>query len=73
MAISAFVVAISDFAAKFFVRIMPTSNGVFESISALCGNRYLWITTFSVVVATLFAKKLEELEELQEVGIFFIY
>ena len=73
IAAAALVVAASDFISGILSRVIPSSGGFFLAIQSLCGNRYLWITTFSVLIGTMFSKQVEKLMGLQEIGTLFIY
>ncbi len=44
-----------------------------DYMSGIWGNRYFWITTISVMIATIFPKQLGQLVGLQNVGTFMIY
>lgn len=71
--VAVFIVAISDVLSKVFANIIPSDGGVLFALSSLLGNRYLWITTITVTVSTIFAEKFKRLAGLQEIGTFFIY
>jgi uncharacterized membrane protein len=73
IAVSAFIVAISDIISTFFSDIISSNNGFLFAMQSLMGNRYLWITTCTVVASTIFAEKFQKLEGLQEIGTFLIY
>ncbi len=73
IAISVFIVEISDIISTFFSDIISSNNGFLFAMQTMLGNRYLWITTFTVAAATIFGKKFEKLEGLQEIGTFLIY
>lgn len=73
IAVSVFIIAISDMISGFLGKSIPDSNGVLMALNSLGGNRYLWITTFSVVFSTVFSEKIRQLAGLQEIGTFFIY
>ena len=73
IALSITIIAFSDLISGTFTDLIPASNDFSVALQTLCGNRYLWITTCSVVLATVFAKQMKKLSGLQEVGTFFIY
>lgn len=50
------------------------ATGFMDFIGKFFGSQYVWITTFSVIVATFFHKQVEEnLHGSQEIGTFLIY
>lgn len=73
LAVVVFIIAMSDCVANELTKIFEGDTSLQYLLQSLLGNRYLWITTFSVLSATLFSKQLEQLFVLQDVGIFFIY
>ena len=73
LALSVAIVAVSNLLADIFTEIIPDSNPLLMAVHSLTGNCYMWITTFSVLLATVFPKKMEKLKGLQEIGTFFIY
>lgn len=73
IALSITIIAFSDLISGTLADLIPASNDFSVALQTLCGNRYLWITTCSVVLATVFAKQMKKLSGLQEVGTFFIY
>lgn len=73
IALSVTIVAFSGLIANAFGHVIPSSNILFSALKSMLGNQYLWITTFSVLIATVFSKKVKKLAVLQPVGIFFIY
>ena len=73
MAISGVIVAVSKTLSGIFAEIIPTSNAVFKMINALLGNQYLIITTIAMIIATVFASKVEKVSGSQEIGTWLIY
>ena len=73
IAISAAIVAVSTPLASWFASVIPTSNVVFYFFNALLGSKYMIITIFSVLIATLFSKQLSTFNGAQEIGTYFIY
>ena len=73
LAIATMIIAISDLVSGEFTKLIPTSNFLLSALQSMCGNRYMWITTFSVLLATICSEKLGKLSGLQEIGTFFIY
>ena len=67
------IIAISDLVSGEYTKLIPTSNFLLSALQSMCGNRYMWITTFSVLLATICSEKLGKLSGLQEIGTFFIY
>ena len=73
VAISAIIVWISKIIAGFLAETIPTSNVVFTMLNGLFGNEYLIMTTIAMLVATFFAKQIEETSGTQEIGTYLIY
>ena len=48
-------------------------NAFLDFVGTFLGSEYIWITTISVLVATLMPSQVEELHGSQEIGTFFIY
>ncbi|MBR2382749.1 MAG: DUF819 family protein, partial [Anaerotignum sp.] len=73
-AISVIVVWVSTEIAAFISAAFPTGNGIVtDLIGGLFGNKYLILTTISMIIATAFAKPLEKLGGSQEIGTYLIY
>jgi len=73
LALSALIIVVSKVAADLLSQAIPASNAIGALLASFFGNQYLWITTLSVIVATVFADKVESLYGLQEIGVLFIY
>ena len=74
LAISVIVVWVSTEIAGFISAAFPTGNGfVTDLIGGLFGNKYLILTTISMIIATAFSKPLEKLGGSQEIGTYLIY
>lgn len=73
VAISAIIVWVSKIIADFLADVIPTSNAVLKMINGLFGNEYLIMTTIAMIVATVFAKQIEETAGTQEIGTYLIY
>ena len=74
LAISVIVVWVSTEIAAFISAAFPTGNGVVtDLIGGLFGNKYLILTTISMIIATAFSKPLEKLGGSQEIGTYLIY
>lgn len=67
------IVAVSAELAKFFTGIIPTSNPVMTVTNALLGNKYLIITTITMLGATFIPKYFTNIRGSQEIGTFLIY
>ena len=74
-AISVIVVWVSTEIAALISSAFPTNQGniVNDIIGGLFGNKYLILTTISMIIATAFAKPLEKLGGSQEIGTYLIY
>ncbi|MCI2056095.1 MAG: DUF819 family protein [Oscillibacter sp.] len=48
-------------------------NAFLDFVGKFFGSQYVWITTFSVIVATFMDKKVEQLHGSQELGTYLIY
>lgn len=71
---SAFViVAISDQLASFFASVIPTGNFGLELLNGLLGNKYLIITTLTVIFATYLPNFFGNINGASEIGTFLIY
>lgn len=53
--------------------LMPEGMGISLVIRNLLGNKYLWITTISMILATFAPKYCENIKGSNEIGTFFIY
>ena len=74
LAISVIVVWVSTEIAAFISAAFPSGNGVVtDLIGGLFGNKYLILTTISMIIATAFSKPLEKLGGSQEIGTYLIY
>lgn len=67
------IVAISFELAKVLGTIIPTSNEFLNVINALLSNKYLLITTFTMLGATYFPNYFSNIRGSQEIGTFLIY
>lgn len=72
-AISAIIVWASSVVSEFLGSVIPVSNPFFKMLNGFLGNMYLIMTTISMIVATVFSKKIEHLSGTQEIGTFLIY
>lgn len=67
------IVAISSEFAKWFGLIIPTANPVLSILNSLLSNKYLLITTFTMLGATFFSDYFSNIKGSQEIGTFLIY
>ena len=68
------IVWASQIVAGLFKGMVPENPGVLmDFIGKFFGSQYVWITTFSVIVATGFPKRVEKLHGSQEIGTYLIY
>ena len=69
-----FVVWVSTEIAGFISAAFPSGNGIItDLIGGLFGNKYLILTTITMIIATIFSKPLEGLSGSQELGTYLIY
>lgn len=73
VATSFVIVWISSELAGFFAGIFPQGNFIMSLLNGLLGNRYLVMTTLTMVLATVFHKYFENIAGAQEIGTFLIY
>lgn len=66
------IVWVSQLVAGIFANLAVT-NGFMDFVVKFLGSQYVWITTFSVIVATFMEKKVEEMHGSQEIGTYLIY
>lgn len=73
MATSVILVTLSTIIADLISANIPTTNAGLAMLVALFGNKYLWITTLSMVVATAKPNVFGEIKGAQEIGTYLIY
>lgn len=74
LAISVIVVWVSTEIAGVIAAAFPSGNGIVtDLIGGLFGNKYLILTTLTMIIATIFSKPLEGLSGSQEIGTYLIY
>lgn len=73
MAISVAIVCLSTYAANFFSGLVKDEYGAGVLIKNLLGNKYLWITTVSIGLATFGKGFCSQVRGTGEIGTFFIY
>lgn len=71
--ISMAIVAVSVVISDFFAEWIPTSGFGFSLLNGLLGNKYLLITTITVLLATYFPRQMGAIAGAQEIGTFFIH
>ena len=68
------IVWLAQIVSGFFAGIVPENPGPFmDFVGKFFGSQYVWITTFSVIVATCFHKQVEKMHGSQEIGTYLIY
>ena len=72
-AVSAFVVAVSSTLAGWFSSVIPKDGFLLTLLNGFLGNQYLLITTLTMVLATLFPKKIGRLAGAEEIGTYLIH
>ncbi|WP_353095839.1 DUF819 family protein [Tissierella praeacuta] len=73
IAISFTIVWVSTEIASFLGRIIPTGNFVYNLFNGLLGNKYLLITTLTMLLATYMPNFMANIHGAQEIGTFLIY
>lgn len=71
-AVAATIVAVSDYLASYFTKIIPTTNLVYSILAQLLGNSYLLITTITMLIATLMPRQCAKIQGANSVGSFLI-
>lgn len=71
--ISFIIVAISDTLAEFLGSVIPTNNFGLSLLNGLLGNKYLIITTLTMILATYLPNFFGNINGAQEIGTFLIY
>lgn len=73
VALSFIIVAVSVAISDFLSNIIPTGNFIMNLFNGLLGNKYLIITTITMILATFFSDFFEKLGGAQEIGTFLIH
>ena len=73
VAISVIIVCVSTQIAAILSDVIPKTNVVTSILNGLFGNKYLILTTLTMIIATIFSKPLEGLSGSQEIGTYLIY
>lgn len=71
--VSFVIVALSGAVASFLGNVIPGGNVALEMCRSMLGNKYLWITTISMLCATLKPDFFGKISGAQELGTYFIY
>ncbi len=67
------IAALSNTIAGALASVIPTSNAFLSILNTLLGNQYLWITTITMICATVAPGFFGEIKGSQELGTFLIY
>ena len=73
LAVAFAVVAVSNEIAGFFASVIPTTNFALELLNGLIGNKYLIMTTITMLLATFLPNQIGEIAGAQEIGTFLIH
>ena len=73
VAISFIIVSLSVAISEFFDKVIPTGNLGLNLLNGLLGNKYLIMTTITMIAATVFSDFFENIKGAQEIGTFLIY
>ncbi|WIV13057.1 DUF819 family protein [Proteiniborus sp. MB09-C3] len=73
IAISFVIVAVSSAIADFFSKVIPTGNLGLDLLNGLLGNKYMIITTITMLLATKFSGFFGKIGGAQEIGTFLIH
>ncbi len=67
------IVSLSVAISEFFDKVIPTGNLGLNLLNGLLGNKYLIMTTITMIAATVFSDFFENIKGAQEIGTFLIY
>lgn len=73
VALSFVIVWISTEISNFLGSVIPTGNFILDLLNGFLGNKYLLITTFTVLLATFAPNFMSNIHGAQEIGTFLIY
>lgn len=73
VALSFVIVAISDKLAIVFKNLFSGEGAASAILGGLLGNKYLLMTTFTMILASVFPKQISSIRGSQEIGTFLIY
>lgn len=68
-----FIVTLSDAIARYFSYLVPKTTVFMQLINALLGNKYLIMTTVTMLASSVFSSYFERMNGSQEIGTFLIY
>lgn len=68
-----FIVTLSDAIARYFSYLVPKSTVFMQLVNALLGNKYLIMTTMTMLASSVFSSYFERMSGSQEIGSFLIY
>lgn len=73
VALSFVIVAVSDKLATVFGDLFSSEGAASAIFGGLLGNKYLLMTTFTMILASVFPKQISSIRGSQEIGTFLIY
>lgn len=73
ISISFIIIAVSVAISGFFSKVIPTGNIGLDLLNGLLGNKYLIMTTITMILATNFSDFFGSVKGAQELGTFLIY
>lgn len=73
VALSFVIVAVSDKLATVFEGLFKGQGAVSAILGGLLGNKYLLMTTITMIIASVFPKQISSIRGSQEIGTFLIY
>lgn len=73
VALSFVIVAVSDKLATVFEGLFKGEGAVSAILGGLLGNKYLLMTTITMIIASVFPKQISSIRGSQEIGTFLIY
>lgn len=68
-----FIVTLSDAIARYFSYLVPKSTVFMQLVNALLSNKYLIMTTMTMLASSVFSSYFERMSGSQEIGSFLIY
>lgn len=68
-----FIVTLSDAIARYFSYFVPRSTVFMQLVNALLSNKYLIMTTMTMLASSVFSSYFERMSGSQEIGSFLIY
>ncbi|WP_300408749.1 DUF819 family protein [Lagierella sp.] len=73
VALAFIIVAISDKLAGIIQEVFSGDDAFSKIIGGFFGNKYLLITTFTMIISSVFSKQMSKIKGSQEIGTFLIY